>query len=130
MGAHTSFRIGAILAALGVALGAFAAHGLKASVEPAMLANFETGVRYQMYAALAIMAMSAFGAQRRATIALLTGAIIFSGTLYLMVATGMRWVGAITPIGGVFLIGGLALAALDARTQRKEQPDGFAERIR
>lgn len=109
-----ALQIGAALAALGVALGAFGAHGLKTRLDPQMLANFETGVRYQMYAALALMVLGTQAGQLRAPIFLLLGAIIFSGTLYLLSLTGVKWLGAITPIGGVLLIVGLVLAALDA----------------
>lgn len=109
-----ALQIGAALAALGVALGAFGAHGLKTRLDPQMLANFETGVRYQMYAALALMVLGTQAGQLRAPIFVLLGAIIFSGTLYLLSLTGVKWLGAITPIGGVLLIVGLVLAALDA----------------
>lgn len=106
---------GAVLAALGVALGAFGAHALRARLDPGMLANFETGVRYQMYAALALLALGTQPAGRRAPALLLAGAVVFSGSLYLLVLSGQRWLGAITPIGGVLLIAGFVVAALDAR---------------
>lgn len=106
---------GALLAALGVAIGAFAAHALKTRLDPQMLANVETAVRYQMYAALALLALGTQPWQTRAPLPLLLGALIFSGSLYLMAATGLKWLGAITPIGGVLLIAGFVLAALDAR---------------
>ncbi|GAA5514664.1 UPF0382 membrane protein YwdK [Deinococcus carri] len=110
-----SMQAGAVLAALAVALGAFGAHALKASLDPAMLANFETGVRYQMYAALALLVLGTQPGQRRAPPLLLAGAIIFSGTLYVLALSGVRWLGAVTPVGGVLLIAGFVLAALDAR---------------
>lgn len=112
------FVIGAIAAGIAVILGAFGAHGLKSRVEPELLVVFETGVRYQMYHALALLAV---GLARlhwpTATISLagwffLAGILIFSGSLYVMTATGERWLGAITPIGGVaFIIGWVLLAA-------------------
>ena len=111
----SAFQTGAILAALGVALGAFATHGLKARLEPNLLANFETAVRYQMYAALALLVLGTRPEQRRAPLLLLSGAVIFSGTLYILALTGLKWLGAITPIGGVLLIVGFVMAALDAR---------------
>jgi uncharacterized membrane protein YgdD (TMEM256/DUF423 family) len=111
----TTLQSGALLAAVGVALGAFATHGLRATLEPALLANFETGVRYQMYAALALLALGTQDHQRRAPALLLWGAVIFSGTLYVLALTGVRWLGAVTPLGGALLIGGFVLAALDAR---------------
>lgn len=110
-----AFQTGAILAALGVALGAFAAHALKARLTPELLTNFETGVRYQMYTALAVLVLGTRPEQRRAPALLLAGAVIFSGTLYILALTGVKWLGAVTPIGGVLLIAGFVLAALDAR---------------
>lgn len=106
---------GLILAALGVGLGAFGAHALKARLDPAMLANFETGVRYQMYAALALIALGGQVSIRRAPALLLAGAVIFSGTLYVLAMTGQRWLGAVTPIGGALLIAGFVVAAVEAR---------------
>ena len=106
---------GALLAALGVALGAFGAHALRARLGPDLLATFETGVRYQMYAALALLSLGTQLAQRRARGLLLLGALVFSGSLYLLVLTGQRWLGAVTPLGGLLLIAGFAVAALDAR---------------
>lgn len=109
-----ALQTGAFLAALAVALGAFGAHALKSRLDPQMLANFETGVRYQMYAALALMVLGTQTGQTRAPLFLLLGALIFSVSLYLLSLTGLKWLGAITPIGGVLLIVGLVLAALDA----------------
>lgn len=106
---------GALLAALGVALGAFGAHALKPRLDPAPLANFETGVRYQMYAALALLVLGTQPAQRRAPLLLLAGAVVFSGTLYALSLSGLRWLGAITPVGGLLLIAGFVVSALDAR---------------
>lgn len=106
---------GALLAALGVALGAFGAHDLKTRLDPALLTNFETAVRYQMYAALALLALGTQAGQRRAGWPLLLGSVIFSGSLYLMALTGARWLGAVTPVGGALMIAGFVLAALDAR---------------
>lgn len=111
--AVTAVRAGAILAAIGVGLGAFGAHGLSDRLAPDLLAVFETGVRYQMYAALAMLALGAIG-QRRAPMLLLAGAVVFGGSLYVLALSGVRWLGAITPIGGVLMIIGLILAAVDA----------------
>lgn len=123
---HTTFAVGAVVAAVGVALGAFGAHGLKDLVAPDMLANWETGVRYQMYAALALLVLGLRPEQRRAPILLLAGTAIFSGTLYVMALTGLRWLGAITPIGGVLLIAGLLLAAFDVRRAVRPTADADA----
>lgn len=109
------FLIGTLGVALGIALGAFGAHGLKDIVTDKMLANFETGVRYQMYCSLAIMIIALAASFKEALIKPLTtscllimmGTIIFSGSLYVMALTGMTFLGAITPIGGVLMIIGL-----------------------
>lgn len=102
---------------LGVAAGAFGAHALKTRLSAEMLAIFETGVRYQMYHALALLI--AAWAQTRWPGALVSvsgwlfivGIILFSGSLYLLCFTGERWLGAITPLGGLaFLAGWLCLA--------------------
>ncbi|MFA6241372.1 MAG: DUF423 domain-containing protein [Candidatus Hydrogenedentales bacterium] len=115
-----SLAVGAILGGLAVALGAFGAHGLKQRISPEMLAIFEVGVRYQMYHALALVAVSFGGAgfwrmrcTRWACVMWTVGVLIFSGSLYVLAVSGIRWLGAITPLGGVaFLVGwGLLLAA-------------------
>jgi uncharacterized membrane protein YgdD (TMEM256/DUF423 family) len=116
------FATGAVAAALGVALGAFGAHGLRAHVSADALAIFETGVRYQLIHALALLAVG-WAATRwpgplvaAAGWLLLAGIVLFSGSLYLMTLSGARWLGAITPLGGVaFILGWLALAAAALR---------------
>ncbi len=109
--------IGAVLGALGVGAGAFAAHGLKARLTPDLLAVFETGARYQMIHALALLAVGLLLARtpHPAVTAsgwlFIIGVVIFSGSLYLLAVTGVRWLGAITPIGGLAMIAGwLSLA--------------------
>lgn len=111
------FILGSLSAFLGVALGAFAAHGLKEKLTPEMLSIFEVGVRYQMYHALALFAAGWASVRwpgssiTAAGWLFLAGTIIFSGSLYLLSLTGLRWLGAITPIGGAaFLLGWLLLA--------------------
>ena len=115
--------VGALSAGLAVAAGAFGAHGLRAHVAPEMLAVFETGARYQMYHALALIAVAwvagrdAARSVRVAGVAFVVGTLLFSGSLYLLALTGIRWLGAITPLGGVaFLVGwgSLAWSALRA----------------
>ncbi len=102
--------IGSALAALAVAIGAFGAHGLKSRVSADDLVIFETGVRYQMYHSLALILLGLIGVNFQSNIVqlpailFLAGIIIFSGTLYLIPLTGLRWFGAITPIGGSALI--------------------------
>jgi uncharacterized membrane protein YgdD (TMEM256/DUF423 family) len=100
-------QAGALLALLAVAFGAFGAHALSDLVTPARLATFETGVRYQMYHALGLLLLGALPAgSQHAGWFLLTGSVIFSGSLYLLVLTNAGWFGAIAPIGGVLqLIG-------------------------
>jgi uncharacterized membrane protein YgdD (TMEM256/DUF423 family) len=123
------FAIGSILTGLGVVFGAFGAHALKASLSAPLLATFETGVRYQMYHGLGLLALAwAIGRWPERGLApaawlLLAGTIVFSGSLYLLVLTGARWFGAVTPIGGVALIAGWALAAwrLLATDERPEE---------
>lgn len=116
---RTTFVIGAIFAAVGIALGAFGAHGLKGAIEQQLLDNYNTGVRYWMYGAFGLLILGTQPNQRRAPIALIIGAVLFGGSLWLMAFTGWRWLGAITPFGGVGLIVGFCLAALDAgKTKR------------
>jgi uncharacterized membrane protein YgdD (TMEM256/DUF423 family) len=111
------FAAGSLSAFLAVALGAFAAHGLKGKLTPDMFATFEVGVRYHMYHALALLAV-AWASTRwpgssntAAGWLFIFGTIVFSGTLYLLALGGPRWLGAITPIGGLaFLVAWLLLA--------------------
>jgi uncharacterized membrane protein YgdD (TMEM256/DUF423 family) len=111
------FAAGCISACLAVALGAFAAHALKARLAADMLGVFEVGVRYQMYHAFALIAAAWSCTRwpgRAATAAgwlFLVGTLIFSGSLYVLSLTGLRWAGAITPLGGAaFIAGWLVLA--------------------
>ncbi len=112
---------GAIFGGLAVALGAFGAHALAGKLSANDLSTFETAVRYQFYHALALLAVAAvLGRWPQASAAVLAGwlfvvgVVIFSGSLYVLVFSGVRWLGAITPIGGVAMIAGwvsLAVAA-------------------
>ncbi|GJL49944.1 MAG: membrane protein [Nitrospirales bacterium] len=110
--------VGAIMALLGVALGAFGAHGLRAILSEHMLEVFHTGVRYQMYHAFGLMvsggalAVYQLPLFRWAIWSFLTGIFVFSGSLYVLSLTGMRWLGAITPLGGLFFIVGWLLLAI------------------
>lgn len=122
MGARTWLVAGAVFGALSVAFGAFGAHALRARLDAGALATFETGARYQMHHALALLAVGwlAAGQPSRATntagVAFVVGTILFSGSLYLMTLLGVRALGAITPLGGVaFLVGWIALAVAAAR---------------
>lgn len=111
---RNSLRAAAILGALGVAAGAFGAHGLEARLETlGTPATFATAVRYHLIHALAL-GLCALLATRAAAVAawcFLLGVAVFSGSLYLLALGGPRWLGAVTPVGGVlFLAGWVALA--------------------
>ena len=106
------FALGCLSAFVAVALGAFGAHALKARLDADLLATFEVGVRYQMVHALALLAVGWActrwpGALVNASGWLfVAGSVIFSGSLYALSLTGLRWLGAITPIGGLGLLAG------------------------
>jgi len=102
--------VGSLVACAGVAAGAFGAHGLKAMLSAARLETFEVAVRYQMYHGIALILAGMLGADRAAWCFLL-GVLVFSGSLYLLVLTESRWLGAITPIGGLLLLTGWAFLA-------------------
>jgi uncharacterized membrane protein YgdD (TMEM256/DUF423 family) len=131
MGPAAWLRIGAIVGFLAVALGAFGAHGLRDRLKPAVsdstleaafklrrIENFETAARYNLTHALALIAVGMLMLAGRASTALtiagwafVAGIVLFCGSLYAYGFTGLRWLGAITPFGGLgFLIGWLALA--------------------
>lgn len=109
---------GALLLALGVILGAFGAHGLKARLGPELLAVWQTGVLYHLIHGLGVLVLGALLAARpelsglRPAAALLAlGVLLFSGSLYLLALGGPRWLGPITPLGGsLFIAGWLTLA--------------------
>lgn len=117
---RTFAALGAVIAGLAVAAGAFGAHALKGHLSQDELAIFETGARYQMYHGLALV-LTAWAASRWPGTAIhwagwlfVIGVILFSGSLYLLALTGARWFGAITPVGGLSFLaawGALALGA-------------------
>ena len=118
---RTFLLVGALAAFIGVALGAFGAHGLRSRVSSEMLAVFETGVRYHMYHAFAILIVALALARidgwliRAAGWLFTVGIVIFSGSLYALALSGATILGAVTPIGGLaYLLGWacLAVAAL------------------
>lgn len=120
MTARLAATLGALFGGVAVALGAFAAHALRNRLEPRDLEIFETGVRYQMYHALALLAAAwlldkGISQAGGAAWGFTAGILIFSGSLYVMVSTGQRWLGAVTPIGGVAFIVGWVLLMLAAR---------------
>jgi uncharacterized membrane protein YgdD (TMEM256/DUF423 family) len=111
------FVAGALLAGLGVAAGAFGAHGLEGRVPLGRLETFRTAVTYQMYHALALLVVGWAAAQgwgglvHGAGYCFIVGTLIFSGSLYVLVLTDTPWLGAVTPIGGTALIVGWGLLA-------------------
>jgi len=117
---RTFFSLGAAFGALGVAAGAFGAHGLKGRLTPEMLAVFETGVRFHLIHALGLLAVAwastrwASAAIRAAGWLFVVGILVFSGSLYVLTLTGIRGLGAITPFGGVAFIAGWLLLAWGA----------------
>ena len=119
--------LGAIFGAMSVGMGAFGAHGLRSrvvdgSLEPRLLEVWETAAQYQMYHALEFLFVAWLATQGDSTAtsvsgwAFVVGVAVFSGSLYTMTLTGLRWLGAITPIGGVaFIVGWIALAVASSK---------------
>ncbi|MBP6440770.1 MAG: DUF423 domain-containing protein [Caldilineaceae bacterium] len=118
---RTFFIIASLLGSLAVAFGAFGAHALRDRVEASLLANYQTGVTYMFYHVLALFVV-AWAITRWPSSNLpvwagwlfITGIVIFTGSLVLMAFTGQRWLGAITPIGGVAFIAAWLLLAVTA----------------
>jgi uncharacterized membrane protein YgdD (TMEM256/DUF423 family) len=122
--ARLFFQVGALLAGLAVAAGAFGAHALRARLEPRDLEIFETAARYQFYHALALI-VTAWTIDRwpgppaeTAGWLFLVGIALFSGSLYALVLTNTRWLGAVTPFGGVSFMAGWVCLLLAARAGR------------
>jgi uncharacterized membrane protein YgdD (TMEM256/DUF423 family) len=110
-------RIGAILAFLGVALGAFGAHALKARLTADLLQVWNTAVLYHLLHAIALFALGLYAKAAGADVRiegglLLAGILIFSGSLYALALTGIRPLGAITPVGGLLFLAGWAWIVL------------------
>lgn len=111
MTAKTALILGCVSALLAVVIGAFGAHGLKGRLDEYGLSVFEIGVRYQFYHALALVLLGLstrvlnHGATAPAA-AFLVGTVVFSGSLYLLAISQARWLGAVTPFGGVAFIAG------------------------
>ncbi len=110
--------LGAIFGAIGVGAGAFGAHALRSRLAPDMLAVFETGARYEMYHALALLAVALLLGRQPPSPAwagaagwlFAAGIVLFSGSLYALALTGVRGFGAVTPLGGLaFLAGWICL---------------------
>lgn len=113
--AQLAVLIGAVYGFLGVAFGAFGAHALKARLAPDLLTVWKTAVEYQLYHALALVLVGLIATQRpsiaitNAGICFALGVLVFSGSLYVLALSGVRWLGAITPIGGLLFLVGWAL---------------------
>ncbi|HLZ33687.1 MAG TPA: DUF423 domain-containing protein [Nitrospira sp.] len=118
--------LGTIFAGIAVAAGAFGAHFLKSLLDPGMLAVFETAARYQMYHALGLglvsWAVERYPDQRLAPVGWLftCGIVLFSGSLYVLSLSGIRWLGALTPLGGAAFIAGWGLFARGLWKSRAE----------
>jgi uncharacterized membrane protein YgdD (TMEM256/DUF423 family) len=114
------FAIGALSAIVAVAAGAFGAHGLKGWLDPELLVIFEVGARYQMYHAFGLVACAwAYTRWSHSTVVwagwlFVVGTILFSGSLYALSLTGMKWLGAVTPLGGIAFIAGWGALAWTA----------------
>ncbi len=108
---------GAVFMALGVLFGAFGAHALKSQLSPDLLQVYKTGVEYQYYHALGLLLIGLIGFQlkskwlNRAGLFIFAGIVLFSGSLYMLALTGIKWIGAITPLGGIaFVFGWISVA--------------------
>jgi uncharacterized membrane protein YgdD (TMEM256/DUF423 family) len=111
--------LGALAGAAGVALGAFGAHALKARLAPDVLAIWQTAVQYHFWHALGLVAIGILALHLPASTALkwagwlmVAGLVLFSGSLYALALSGVRWLGAVTPFGGVAWIGAWVLLAV------------------
>jgi uncharacterized membrane protein YgdD (TMEM256/DUF423 family) len=124
MGARTWMAVAAALGALGVVLGAFGAHGLRARLPAEKLASWSTAVEYHLLHAVALLALAlwadATGRAAALPAALFTaGVVLFSGSIYALVLGGPRWLGPVTPLGGLCLIAGwVAVVVLALRAAR------------
>lgn len=110
--------LGALSGMLAVVFGAFGAHGLRNRLDAYLMGVFETAVQYHFYHALAMLAVGAIALSQPQTVMLksagwlfLTGTLVFSGSLYLLALTGTKWLGAVTPLGGLAFIAGWACLA-------------------
>ena len=117
--------LGALQALAAVALGAFGAHGLANGVSPALLETWRTAVQYHFGHALGLLLLALLlhahpqsGGMRWAAWLLLAGIVLFSGSLYLLVLSGQRWLGAVTPLGGLAFLAGWSALAWSTRSLR------------
>lgn len=119
MGPKLFLWVGALAAAFAVALGAFGAHALKARLAPDLLAVYHTAVQYHFYHALGLILVGLAAAHWPGSVwvklsgwVMIAGIVLFSGSLYLLVASGQRWLGAVTPLGGLAFIAAWVLLAI------------------
>jgi uncharacterized membrane protein YgdD (TMEM256/DUF423 family) len=109
--------LGALFAAASVAAGAFGAHALKAILDPPMLAVYETAARYQMYHAVGLFVVAWLSGSTASTLVakagwfFCAGILLFSGSLYVVALAGVKWMGALTPLGGLSFIAGWSCVA-------------------
>jgi uncharacterized membrane protein YgdD (TMEM256/DUF423 family) len=109
-----------IFLALAVVIGAFGAHGLKSHLSAEMIQIYKTGVEYHFYHALGLLLIGVIAISfpsellKWSAILLVVGIILFSGSLYILAITGIKWIGAITPLGGLGFIAGWVLLFMAA----------------
>lgn len=119
--------LGALFAATSVAAGAFGAHALKSILDPPMLMVYETAVRYQMYHALGLFVVAWLWRETQHSLAVkagwlfCAGILLFSGSLYIVALAGIKWMGALTPLGGVCFIAGWICIAWTAWCAEDDQ---------
>ena len=124
--ANRWIALGAASGLVAVVAGAFGAHGLKDRLSPEMLAAWETAVRYQMWHALALLAVAGLegrvGGLPAAAWCFAAGTVLFSGSLYVYAVTGMKWLGMTAPFGGLTLMAGWACLAVGAAQTSSRPP--------
>jgi uncharacterized membrane protein YgdD (TMEM256/DUF423 family) len=117
---QTWFVLGCVLMIAGVLAGAFAAHSLKQHLSADSLETWQTGARYHIYHALGLLAVAYAAGKWQSGLSSLAGwlfivgIVLFSGSLYVLAISGVRWLGAITPLGGLSFLAGWACLALAA----------------
>jgi uncharacterized membrane protein YgdD (TMEM256/DUF423 family) len=139
--ARSCIAAGALLMLLGVMLGAFGAHGLQGQLTPRQLASYQTGVQYQLWHALGLLLLGLIAQTGRESAQLrwsarlmVTGIVLFSGSIYLLTAGAPRWFGMVAPVGGLSFMAAWALLAWHALSRSVGQlasgatnPSGFCE---